>query len=366
MTDTGKALGHLKATRPAAPRPDTRPAKHTVTLIPGDSIGEEVAEAVVKIVAASGASVGWDRQAGGQKAQARHGSSLPPALIESIRKNKVALKGRIGTPVGSGAALASPNVTLRKVLDLYASVRPARNLPGLKSRYEGIDLIVIRENTEDLYAGIEHEVVPGVVESLKVVTQAASSRIARFAFDYAVKQGRRSVTCVHKANILKLSDGLFLECVRAVSGDFPGIEYREMIADNCLMQLVRNPWQFDVLVMGNMLGDIVSDLCAGLAGGLGAVPGINIGDDAIVFEAIHGHAPHLEGQDLANPLTLLVPAVEMLRHLREREAAERIMTGLGRVLTEARILTPDLGGTSHTSEMTQAIIDRMPSLTEGR
>ncbi|HEY3175511.1 MAG TPA: isocitrate/isopropylmalate family dehydrogenase [Candidatus Polarisedimenticolia bacterium] len=360
MTDSGKALGHLKTSRPSPTRSAPRVVRHTVTLIPGDSVGEEVAEAVVKVVEASGAAVGWDRQAAGQRAMAKTGSSLPPALIESIRRHKVALKGRIAAPLGKGPGTGeSPNVALRKLLDLFASVRPAKDFPGLKSRYEGVDLVVIRENTEDLYAGIEHEVVPGVVESLKVVTEAASSRIARFAFEYAVRHSRRSVTCVHKANILKMSDGLFLECCRKAARDYPHIAYRELIADNCIMQLVLDPRKFDVMVMGNMLGDIISDLCAGLAGGLGAVAGINMGDEIVVFEAIHGNAPHLEGQDLANPLPLLTPAVAMLRHLGESEAADRIMTGVGRVLAERGAVTPDLGGTAHTGEMAQAIIERM-------
>ena len=328
-----------------------------MTLIPGDGIGEEVADAVVKVVDASGAALGWDRCLSGQRAMGRHGTALPPSLIESVRRHKIALKGRIGSPLTGGAE--SPNVALRKTLDLFASVRPARNLPGLKSRYENVDVVVIRENTEDLYAGIEHEVVPGVVESLKVVTQAASTRIARFAFEYAVKNRRRSVTCVHKANIMKLSDGLFLECARGVAAGFPDIEFRALIADNAIMQLVLDPGQFDVLLTGNLLGDIISDVCAGLAGGLGTVPGINVGDDAVVFEAIHGNAPHLEGKDTANPLPLLIPAVAMLRHLGENDAAERIMAGVGRVLTEGRMVTPDLGGGARLTEMTEAIIGAM-------
>jgi isocitrate dehydrogenase (NAD+) len=352
-----KSLGHLRATRPVPAKPAPREVKHIVTLIPGDGIGEEVADAVVKVVAASGAAVGWERCLSGQRAMARHGTALPPSLIESIRRHKVALKGRIGAPMTGSTE--SPNVALRKTLDLYASVRPARNLPGLKSRYEAVDLVVIRENTEDLYAGIEHEVVPGVVESLKVVTEAASTRIARFAFEYAAKNGRRSVTCVHKANIMKLSDGLFLECARSVAAEFPNIEFRALIADNAIMQLVLDPGQLDVMLTGNMLGDIISDLCAGLAGGLGTVPGINVGDDVVVFEAIHGNAPHLEGKDMANPLPLLTPAVAMLRHLGENDAADRVMVGVGRVLTEARTLTPDLGGVASLTEMTEAIIDAM-------
>jgi len=354
-------------TAPAAGRPQPAPAtgprvlekKHTVTLIPGDGIGEEIAELVVKVIQATGVSLAWDRQAAGQKAQARSGSALPEALLDSIRKTKVALKGRINTPIGTG--YESPNVKLRKLLNLYASVRPVKNVPGLKARFDGIDLVVIRENTEDMYSGIEHEVVPGVVQSLKIVTEAASSRIARFAFDYAVKHGRKSVTCVHKANIMKQADGLFLDCCRKTAGSYPGIAYREAIADSACMQLVLNPYSFDVMVMGNLYGDIISDLCAGLVGGLGAVPGINIGDGLVVFEAIHGNAPHLEGQDFANPLSLLVPAVHMLDHIGEGEAAARIMTAISAVLTEGKAVTPDIGGAAHSSEMTAAIISKIPA-----
>ena len=359
---TTKALGHLK--KPARPAPDRTPKKHTVTLVPGDTIGEELADAVVRIVEATGVSLGWERCLSGQKALATHGTPLPDVMFESIRKNRVALKGRLSTPLGSGEhetqkQYESPNVRLRKTLDLFASVRPARNLPGLPSSYSDVDLVVVRENTEDLYAGIEHEVVPGVVESLKVVTEAASMRIARFAFEYAVTNGRKLVTCVHKANIMKMSDGLFMECCRTVAKEYPQIEYRELIADNCIMQLVLDPRQFDVLVMGNMLGDIVSDVCAGLVGGPGAMPGINIGPDVAVFEAIHGNAPHLEGRNLANPMTLLIPAVAMLRHLEEGAAADMIMKSLERVLIGRERVTPDVGGSAHTTEMADAIIEAM-------
>ena len=362
MTEPGKALGHLK--RAVTARPTPQPAKHTVTLIPGDTIGEEVAEAVTLVVAATGTSLQWDRQTAGQGAMGKFGTPLPQPTLDSIRQHRVALKGRLAAPAGQGpqgGGAESPNVALRKALGLFASVRPARNLPGLKSRYEGIDLVVIRENTEDVYAGIEHEVVPGVVQSLKVVTEAASTRIARFAFEHAAQHDRRSVAAVHKANIMKMSDGLFLKCCRDVARQYPAIDYREIIADACLMQLVLNPYQFDVLVMGNLLGDIVSDLCAGLAGGPGTVPGINVGPDAVVFEAIHGHAPHLEGQDLANPLTLLVPAVAMLNHIGEGDAARRILGGIERVLTAGSALTPDLGGRAHTSEMARAIAESLPA-----
>jgi len=353
-----KALGHLKS-RVVATKADREPKKHTVTLVPGDTVGEELAEAVVQVVAATGVSLGWDRQIGGQKAHARLGTSLPDDLIESIRKNHVALKGHFTTPLGISPAQEAPSVKLRKILDLFASVRPARNLKGMPSRYEGVDLVVIRESTEDLYAGIEHEIVPGVVESLKVVTEAASTRIARFAFEYAARHARRSVTAVHKANIMKMSDGLFLDCCRRVASEFPAIAYRELIADNCIMQLVLDPRSCDVLVMGNMLGDIISDVCAGLTGGPGTMPGINVGPDVIVFEAIHGNAPHLMGRDLANPLTMLIPAVAMLRHLGEDAAADRIMSGIETVLLSRETLTPDLGGTARTSEMVAAIVRAM-------
>ncbi|HET6372477.1 MAG TPA: isocitrate/isopropylmalate family dehydrogenase, partial [Candidatus Polarisedimenticolia bacterium] len=307
MTDGTKALGHLKTARSSTPRPEQRPRRHTVTLVAGDGIGEEVAQSVAEILDAAEASVGWDRCLAGQRAQAKFGTPLPEALLESIRTHKVALMGRLGAPLapldsGAGPSAEPPNVLLRKRLDLFASVRPARSMPGMRSRYEGIDLVVIRECTEDVYAGIEHEVVPGVVESLKVVTQAASLRIARFAFEYAVREKRRTVTCVHKANIMKMSDGLFLTSCREIAREYPGVAFKEAIADSCIMQLVLDPRRFDVLVMGNLLGDIISDLCAGLVGGIGTVPGINVGEGITVFEAIHGNAPHLEGEDRANPL----------------------------------------------------------------
>ncbi len=352
---SGKALGHLKSHR-ASPRPGQGPAKHTVTLIPGDTVGEETADAVVRIVAATGVSLAWDRCLSGQRALARHGTPLPDALFESVLRHKVALKGILLAPAGPGE---EPNLAFRRRLGLFASVRPARNLPGMPSRYEKVDIVVVRESTEDLYAGIEHEVVPGVVESLKVVTEAASLRIARFAFEYAVRTGRSGVTVMHKANIMKMSDGLFLDCCRRISAEFPGIAYRELIADNGIMQLVLDPCRFDVLLMGNLLGDIISDLCAGLVGGPGTVPGIGHGPDVTVFEAIHGNAPHLEGEDLASPLPLLVPAMALLSHLGEAEAARRIEEATGRVLAQAGTLTPDLGGTAHTSEMAQAIIEEM-------
>lgn len=354
--------------RPAGARPRPGPRtvekKHTVTLIPGDGVGDELADQVIKIIQATGVSLGFDRQISGWKAQAREGTPLPRGLLDSVRKHKVALKGVISTPLGAG--YESPNVRLRKQLSLYASIRPVRNIPGLKSRYEDVDLVVVRENTEDMYAGIEHEVVPGVVQSLKVVTEQASLRIARTAFEYAVKHGRKSVACVHKANIMKQADGLFLDCFRKVAGEFPGIRPLEVIADAACMQLLMDPWRFDVLVMGNLYGDIISDLCAGLVGGPGAVPGINIGEEGItVFEAIHGPGPAAEEPDRASPLPLLIPAVAMLHHLGEDGAAGRIMAGLSAVLKEGRTLTGDLGGEASTAEMAAAIIGRMPPPAAG-
>ena len=339
----------------APPGPRAMEKKHTVTLIPGDGPGDEIADQVVRIVQAAGVSIGWDRQSAGARAQARSGSTIPPALIESIRTNKVALKGPIRAPIGS--AEEAPSIQIRKILDLYASIRPVRNIPGLRSRFEDVDLVVIRENTEDMYSGIEHEVVPGVVESLKVVTAAASTRIVRLAFEFAQRRARASVTCVHKANIMKQSDGLFLECFRKVAKEFPAIPAREVIADSACMQLVLNPHVFDVLVMGNLYGDILSDIGAGLVGGPGTVPGINVGEGLCVFEGIHGSPADLEGQDLASPLPLLVPAVHMLRHLGEEEAADRIMAALSAVLREGRAVTPDLGGTARLSEMASAIME---------
>ncbi len=343
----------------AASGPRAVEKKHTVTLIPGDGIGEEIADHVVKVIQSAGVSIGFDRQISGRKAQAKEGTPIPANLLESVRKHRVALKGRISTPVGTG--YESPNVQLRKQLGLYASIRPIKNLPGLRARYENVDLVVIRENTEDMYAGIEHEVVPGVVQSLKVVTEQASTRIARAAFTYAAEHGRKSVACVHKANIMKQADGLFLECFRKVAGEFPAIRPVEVIADAACMHLVRDPWRFDVLVMGNLYGDIISDLCAGLVGGVGAVPGINVGEGLVVFEAIHGNAPELEGQDRANPLPLLVPAVHMLRHLGEGGAAERILAATSAVLDAGKAVTPDLGGSATTTEMIAAVIAALPA-----
>src|SRR6202166_426970 len=295
---------------------------HTITLIPGDGIGPEVTDAVVSILEASGVSIDWERHLAGAAAFERTGKTLPPDLIESIRRNAVALKGPVTTPIGEG--FTSVNVGLRKALNLYANLRPVWNLPGVPARFSGVDLVIVRENTEDLYAGLEHEVVPGVVESLKIITERASTRIAQFAFGYARRHGRKRVTAIHKANIMKLSDGLFLECARHVARASPDIQYDERIVDAACMQLVLNPSQFDVLVMPNLYGDIVSDLCAGLVGGLGVVGAANLGSEIAVFEAVHGSAPDIAGRNLANPTALLLSAVMMLRHMGELAASKRL------------------------------------------
>jgi isocitrate dehydrogenase (NAD+) len=326
---------------------------HTITLIPGDGIGPEVTAAVLKILAATGVSITWDTHAAGVLAVERHGHSLPPELLESIRRNRVALKGPVTTPIGEG--FTSVNVGLRKALDLYANLRPVSNLPGVASRFQSVDLVIVRENTEDLYAGLEHVIVPGVVESLKIITERASTRIARFAFEHARRHQRKKVTGIHKANIMKLSDGLFLDSVRAVAREFPDIVYDEKIIDASCMHLVMNPGQFDVLVLPNLYGDIVSDLCAGLVGGLGVVGAANLGTEIGVFEAVHGSAPDIAGQNIANPTALLLSAVMMLRHIAEGAAADRIMDALGRVLLAGTVRTRDLGGTASTTEFADAV-----------
>ena len=329
---------------------------HTITLIPGDGIGPEVTGAVVTILEAAGLRAEWESYAAGVLALEREGATLPPALLDSIRRNKVALKGPVTTPVGGG--FTSVNVGLRKALDLFANLRPVWNIPTVPSRYEGVDLVIVRENTEDLYSGLEHEVIPGVVESLKVITEEASTRIAAFAFDYAVKHGRTRVTAVHKANIMKMSDGLFLRCVRRVAERYPSITNDDRIVDNACMQLVLNPTQFDVLVMPNLYGDIVSDLCAGLVGGLGVVPSANLGTDIGVFEAVHGSAPDIAGKNVANPMALLLSAVLMLRHIDEGPMADRVTTALGQVLSDG-VRTRDLGGKASTIHFTDAICRRL-------
>jgi isocitrate dehydrogenase (NAD+) len=326
---------------------------NVITLIPGDGIGPEVTEAVVRILHAAGLDIEWERYDAGVTAFKRFNQSLPVELLDSIRRNKVALKGPVTTPIAEG--ITSVNVGLRKALDLYANLRPVRNLPGVPSRFDGVDLVIVRENTEDLYSGLEHEVVPGVVESLKIITERASTRIAKFAFAHAVDHGRKRVTAVHKANIMKLGDGLFLDSTRKVSRDHLAITYDERIVDAACMQLVMFPERFDVLVLPNLYGDIVSDLCAGLVGGLGVVPGANMGTEIAVFEAVHGSAPDIANKNLANPTALLLSGLMMLDHLGERAAAERIRGALGRVLTAGAIKTRDLGGTASTTEFTDAV-----------
>jgi len=326
---------------------------HTVTLIPGDGIGPEVSAAVVRILTASGAEIEWERHDAGVVALERHGTTLPHALLDSIERNAVGLKGPLTTPVGSG--FTSVNVGLRKALNLYANLRPVYNLPGVPTRFEKVDLVLVRENTEDLYSGLEHEVVPGVVESLKIITEVASTRVARFAFAYARAHQRRLVTSVHKANIMKLGDGLFLDCARNVSRAYLDIAYDERIVDAACMHLVMTPEKFDVLLMPNLYGDILSDLCAGLVGGLGVVGSGNMGDAAAVFEAVHGTAPDIAGKNLANPTALLMSAIMMLHRLGEDERASRVRGALDAVLAAGTIRTRDLGGTATTTEFADAI-----------
>jgi isocitrate dehydrogenase (NAD+) len=326
---------------------------HTITLIPGDGIGPEVSEAVRRIFVAAGVPIEWERHDAGVIAYKRYGVTLPAELLESIKRNKVALKGPVTTPIGEG--FTSVNVGLRKALDLYANLRPVSNLPGVSSRFENVDLVIVRENTEDLYAGLEHEIVPGIVESLKIITEKASTRIARFAFEHARRFGRKRVTAIHKANIMKLSDGLFLDSCRKVSREFIDIAYDERIVDAACMHLVMHPEKLDVLLLPNLYGDIVSDLCAGLVGGLGVVPGANMGLDCAVFEAVHGSAPDIADQNLANPTALLLSGLMMLDHIGERARAQQIRDALLRVLAAGRVRTRDLGGTATTTEFTDAV-----------
>jgi isocitrate dehydrogenase (NAD+) len=330
---------------------------HTITLIPGDGIGPEVTQAVLRIFVAAGLQIEWDRHDAGVIAYKRHGQTLPAALLDSIKRSKVALKGPVTTPIGEG--FTSVNVGLRKALDLYANLRPVSNLPGVPSRFQGVDLVIVRENTEDLYAGLEHEIVPGIVESLKIITEKASTRIARFAFEHARRQGRKRVTAIHKANIMKLSDGLFLDSCRKVSREFIDVVYDERIVDAACMHLVMHPEKLDVLLLPNLYGDIVSDLCAGLVGGLGVVPGANIGTDCAVFEAVHGSAPDIADQNLANPTALLLSGLMMLEHVGERQSAQRIRGALARVLAAGAVRTRDLGGTASTTEFTEAVCREM-------
>jgi isocitrate dehydrogenase (NAD+) len=326
---------------------------HTITLIPGDGIGPEVTEAVVRIFQAAAVPVEWERHDAGVTAFKRFNQSLPAELIESIHRNRIALKGPVTTPIAEG--FTSVNVGLRKALDLYANLRPVRNLPGVQSRFTDVDLIIVRENTEDLYAGLEHEVVPGVVESLKIITERASTRVSKFAFNYAKANGRRRVTAIHKANIMKLGDGLFLDCTRTVSRAHADISYDERIVDAVCMQLVMHPEKFDVLLLPNLYGDIVSDLCAGLVGGLGVVPGANIGETCAMFEAVHGSAPDIANKNLANPTALLLSALMMLDYIGEGARAGRIRAALERVLTAGAVRTRDLGGQATTTEFTEAV-----------
>ena len=330
---------------------------HKVTLIPGDGIGPEVTQAVVRILEATGVKFEWERFAAGAEAFEIFGEYIPAALYESIERNKVALKGPVTTPVGGG--FKSINVTLRKKFDLFANFRPIKNLPGLETKWPGVDLIIVRENTEGEYVGLEHEVVPGVVESIKVITDKGSTRIAKFAFDYARKHGRKKIHSIHKANIMKMSDGLFLRCARRVAEGFPDVLYGEHIIDNTCMQLVMNPYQYDTLLLENLYGDIVSDLCAGLVGGLGLVPGANLGHDCAIFEAVHGSAPDIAGQDIANPTALLQSAVLMLHHLNEEAAANKVQKAVETVYAERKTLTRDVGGHAGTSQFADAVLAAM-------
>ncbi len=336
---------------------------HKVTLIPGDGIGPEVSGAVVRVLEAAGAATGvgfeWHTFAAGAEAFAETGEYIPRALYTSIEENRVALKGPVTTPVGEG--FPSINVALRKKFDLYANFRPVKSLPGLKTKYADIDLIVVRENTEDLYAGLEHEIVPGVVQSLKIITDKGSTRIAQYAFDYARKHGRKKIHAVHKANIMKLSDGLFLRCCRKVAQEFPEVEYKEHIVDNTCMQLVLNPYQYDILLTENLYGDILSDLCSAFVGGLGLVPGANLGVECAIFEAVHGSAPDIAGKDMANPTALMQSAVLMLHHINEGATAERVQAGIEQVYREGKVLTRDVGGQSGTRAFADAVLAAMES-----
>ncbi len=328
-----------------------------IALIPGDGIGPEVTEAAVRVIESLGVEIDWEPLEVGAAAFSKHGKPVPDEVLDRIRELGVALKGPASTPIGGG--FPSPNVTLRKGLDLYASLRPVRSLPGVKSRFENVDIVVVRENTEGLYSALEHLVVPGVAESLKICTEKASTRIARFAFEYARAHGRRKVTAVHKANIMKLTDGLFLECARKVAREYGDIEYNELIIDNVCMQLVVDPTRFDVLLMENLYGDIVSELCSGLVGGVGVVPGANYGKKTVMFEAVHGSAPDIAGKNLANPLGLILSARLMLEHIGEKNAADRLNAAVLSLLRDGESLTPDLGGTAGTREMTDALIARL-------
>ena len=333
---------------------------HKVTLIPGDGIGPEVVNATVRILEATGVKFDWESFAAGAEAYEKYHEYIPKELIESIERTRVGLKGPVTTPIGGG--FSSINVALRRKFELFANFRPIRSLPGVPSRYQGIDLIVVRENTEGLYSGIEHEVVPGVVESLKIITEKASTRIARFAFEYARRVKRKKINSIHKANIMKMSDGLFIRCSRNVSREYPEITYGEHIVDNTCMQLVMNPYQYDILLLENLYGDIVSDLCAGLVGGLGLVPGANFGHEIAIFEAVHGSAPDIAGKDMANPTAVLRSGILMLRHLGEENAANHIRLAIEKVFTEKKHLTRDIGGSASTTEFTDAMVDALHTI----
>ncbi|HUI42992.1 MAG TPA: isocitrate dehydrogenase (NAD(+)) [Terriglobia bacterium] len=329
-------------------------SKCRVTLIPGDGIGPEVAAATVTLLDAAGAEIEWVEKNAQPIVGRRQEDLHADPVVASVLETRVGLKGPLTTPIGTGHQ--SINVALRRALDLYANFRPVQRLPGIRTPFDGVDLIVVRENTESLYAGLEHVVVPGVVESLKIITEYASTRIARFAFEYARKFGRKSIAAVHKANIMKLSDGLFLDCIRKVAAEYPDIQHREVIVDNCCMQLVMKPQQFDVLLLENLYGDIISDLAAGLVGGLGLVPGANLGDQCALFEAVHGSAPDIAGRKIANPTALMLSSILMLRHLGQDAAAGRVELAIHQVYTEGRHLTRDVGGKASTDEFTQAVI----------
>src|SRR5688572_27703337 len=333
--------------------------KHTIVLIPGDGIGPEVTSAGRRVLEAAGLSVEWvELPAGATALEQGHENVLPQRTLAAIKAHKVALKGPVTTPVGKG--FRSVNVQLRQSLNLYAAVRPVRSMPGVKTRFENVDMVIVRENTEGLYSGIENEVVPGVVTSLKVATELACTRIARYAFRYATRRGRKKITVFHKANIMKMTDGLFLNCARKIHDDeYPNIEYEELIIDAGCMKLIQDPTRFDVLLMENLYGDLVSDLCAGMVGGLGVVPGANIGDDAAVFEAVHGSAPDIAGKGIANPLAVIMSAVMMLNHMHEEAIAKKIKTAYDAALAEGKVLTRDLGGTAGTNEFTDALVAKL-------
>jgi isocitrate dehydrogenase (NAD+) len=327
--------------------------KHTITLIPGDGIGPEVMKPTLKLIKAAGVNIEWEKHLAGAAALKKHGTTLPQKLLDSFARNKVALKGPVTTPVGEG--FSSVNVELRQSFDLYANLRPIKNLPGVKARYDNVDLIIVRENTEGQYSGIEHEVVPGVMESLKIITKKASTRIAEFAFHYATTNRRKKIAAVHKANIMKLTDGLFLQCARNVAQSYKKIGFSDLIVDNACLQLVLDPTRLDTLLLENLYGDIVSDLAAGLVGGLGVVPGANLGDTHALFESVHGSAPDIQGQNVANPTAVILAGIMMLDYISERRAATRMRTALHAVLSRGEHLTPDLGGSASTTKFADAI-----------